>query len=478
MHHANHTLEPNDAEGRTPWTTLVLLAVAQFMVVLDVTVVNVALPTIGKALDFGRDLQWVVTAYVLFTGGLMLFGGRLSDLIGRRPIFLGGLSLFTAASLASGLAWTAPALIASRALQGAGAALLLPSALSIVTTTYSGDQRTAALGIWGALGSAGAAAGVLFGGILTETLGWRSVFFINVPVGVAVAALTVHLIPAVARTRPRLRELDLIGAGTLMAGLVALLLAVQGAAQHGWISAYTLGTAGLGAALLANFAVTERRSRQPLIAPATWRIRSLISSAAVMLSATGILVGAFFLNTLYLQRVMGASALETGLAFLPLTLVILAGAHAASHFLPRFGSRWVVVAGMFTAATGASMLAGAPVDPSYVANLLPGYLLLGFGVGMTFVSVSVAAMAEVSHEIAGVASGLMTTAHELGAAIGVAVLAAIASASGAAGSISALVDGYSTGFVVAGNVAALVGLVSAFALPSVRPEPGAAHGLH
>jgi MFS family permease len=410
-----------------------------------------------------------VTAYVLFTGGLMLFGGRMADLIGRRQVFLTGLGLFTAASLTSGLAWSPAALIGSRALQGIGAAMLLPSALSIVTTTYHGPQRAKALAVWGALGSAGAAAGVLFGGVLTQTLGWQSVFFINVPVGIAVALGALHTVPAVKFAWPGRDSLDLSGAVSLMGGLVALLLAIDGT--------YRGITAALAALLLVNFARTENRTARPLVAPSTWRTRSLVSSAAVMLIATGILVGSFFLNTLLLHHVMGASALETGLAFLPLTLVILVGAHAASHALPQFGSRRIVVVGLLVAAAGASLLALMPGDPSYLVNLLPGYLFLGLGIGMTFVAVSVAAMADVSHESAGLASGLMTTAHEVGAAIGVAALATIAAA-GESGSLSALVDGYSTGMVIAGSVAAVVAAVAAFALPSVRPEPGMAHGMH
>ncbi|HEU4979491.1 MAG TPA: MFS transporter [Solirubrobacteraceae bacterium] len=462
-----------------PWTTLILLAIAEFMVILDVTVVNVALPSIGRSLHFGGGaLQWVVTAYVLFTGGLMLFGGRLADLAGRRRVFLAGLAVFTAASLGSGLAWSPAALIVTRALQGAGAAMLLPSALSILTTTYAGPQRAKALAIWGALGSAGAAAGVLFGGILTQTLGWESVFFINVPVGVVLAAAALHLIPAAAPAHGQRERLDVQGALTLMGGLVSLILAIEGTSSHGWGSAYTLGFAALAAALIARFARVERAVRRPLIAPATWRNRPLVSSAAVMLTATGILVGAFFLNSIYLQRVMGASPIETGLAFLPLTLVILAGAHAAQSLLPRLGSRWTVVAGMLVAASGASLLAAAPAEPSYFANLLPGFLLLGLGIGATFVAVSVAAMADVDHESAGLASGLMTTAHELGAAVGVAVLAAIASAATQGGAVADVVSGYDTGFLVAGNVAAAVALVAALALPSVRPEPGMAHGMH
>jgi EmrB/QacA subfamily drug resistance transporter len=481
--HAQHspTTHSHGAHGEaahTPWTTLALLAIAQFMVILDVTVVNVALPSIGDALNFsGGDLQWVVTAYVLFTGGLMLFGGRMADLIGRRPVFLAGLGLFTAASLASGLAWSPAALIVSRALQGIGAAMLLPSALSIVTTSYVGPQRAKALAVWGAIGSAGAAAGVLFGGILTQTLGWQSVFFINVPVGIGVALAALHTLPAQRIEWPGRDGFDLTGATALMGGLIALLLAIDGTGQHGWISAYTGVCAALAGLLLAKFIRTERRTARPLVPTATWRTRSLVSSAVVMLIATGILVGAFFLNTLFLHHVMGASALETGLAFLPLTLVILAGAHLASQALPRLGSRWIVVVGLLLASTGAWLLAVIPDDPSYVVNLLPGYLFLGLGVGMTFVSVSVAAMADVPHESAGLASGLMTTAHEIGAAIGVAALATIATA-GESGSLSGLVDGYSTAFVIVGSVAAVVAAIAAFALPSVRPEPGMAHGLH
>ena len=477
-HHPHHAPAHGD-HARVAWTTLVLLAIAEFMVILDVTVVNVALPSIGRSLHFGSGaLQWVVTAYVLFTGGLMLFGGRLSDLAGRRRVFLAGLALFTAASLGSGLAWSPAALIVTRALQGAGAAMLLPSALSILTTTYDGSQRAKALAIWGALGAAGAAAGVRFGGILTQTLGWESVFFINVPVGAVLAAAALHVIPAARPARTGGERLDVQGAATLMGGLVSLILAIEGTSSHGWGSAYTLGFAALAALLLARFAHVERAVRRPLIAPATWRNRPLVSSAAVMLTATGILVGAFFLNSIYLQRVMGASPIETGLAFLPLTLVILAGAHAAQGLLPRLGSRWTVVAGMLVAASGASLLATAPVDPGYFVDLLPGYVLLGIGIGATFVAVSVAAMADVDHESAGLASGLMTTAHELGAALGVAVLAAIASVTAQGGPVADVASGYDTGFLVAGNVAAAVAVVAALALPSVRPEPGMAHGMH
>jgi EmrB/QacA subfamily drug resistance transporter len=469
----SHHMAPADgaaaqprAAGRRPWTALALLAVAQFMVILDVTVVNVALPSIGDALAFSDgELPWVVTAYVLFTGGLMLLGGRAADLLGRRRVFLIGLSIFTAASLASGLAWSPAALIAARAAQGVGAALLLPAALSIVTTTYTGGQRTVALAVWGALGSAGAAAGVLLGGVLTSALSWHWIFFINVPVGIAVGVLAVQHVAAPA---PRGRErggLDIAGALALMAGLVAFLLAIDGTARA--------ETLGLAAALLGAFAAIERRARRPLVPASTWRIRSLVSSAAVMLAATGILVGSFFLNTMLLQHALGASPIETGLAFLPLTLVILAGAHAAQQLVPRAGTRPVMSGGLTLAAAGALLLSGVPDDAGYVANLLPGFLALGFGIGMTFVSVSIAAMADVGHDDAGLASGLMTTAHELGAAIGVAVVASIVTAAS-----GGLVDGYRDAFVVAGVAAAAIAAVTAIAVPSVRPAPGMAHSMH
>lgn len=477
--HGHDHVHPHEEAARQPWTVLILLAVAQFMVILDVTVVNVALPSIGDALHVSAgQLQWVVTAYVLFTGGLMLLGGRLADLAGRRPVFLTGVVIFTAASLASGLAWSPGALIVARAVQGIGAALLLPSALSIITTTYSGEQRAIALGVWGALGSAGASAGVLFGGVLTTLLSWNWIFFINVPVGIVVGLLATRVMAPSPRRELARGQFDLLGGATLMSGLVAMVLAIEGTSEHGWTSTRTLLLAAAAAALLSAFAAIECTGRQPLVPSATWRIRSLVSSATVMLAATGILVGAFFLNTLYLQRVLDASPLETGLAFLPLTLVILLGAHLAQHVLPKTGTRPLMAGGLAIAATGAYLLTGAPADASYAADLLPGFLALGFGIGLTFASVSVAAMADVTHHDAGLASGLMTTAHELGAAIGVAVLAAIATAGANAASTAGIVDGYGNAFLVVAAVAAVMALITALAMPSVRPAPGTAHSMH
>jgi EmrB/QacA subfamily drug resistance transporter len=461
-----------------PWSILFLLGAAQFMVILDITVVNVALPSIGAALGFAAaDLEWVVTIYVLFTGGLLLLGGRLADRFDRRLVFLAGLSLFTAASLASGLAPSPGALIAARAAQGVGAALLTPAALSIVTTTYSGAQQTKALSAWGAIGSAGAAAGVLFGGVLTSALSWEWVFLVNVPVGIAALALTPRLIPA-GRPSAAERGLDLPGAVTVVAGLMVLVYALDGTSDHGWGSARTLLLLALAAGLLATFAVVERASRRPLVPPATWRLRSLVSSAAVVLGVTGILVGVFFLNSLYLQHVLDASALETGLGFLPLVLSIGMAAHVAPRLLPRAGSRAVVAGGLVLVAAGALVLAAAPAEASYLAHLLPGFLVLGVGMGLVFPGVTVTALGGVDPEQAGLASGFIATSHELGAALGVAVLAAIATTAGDITTLSGIAAGYQDGFVAAAGIAAALTAIALWRVPSIRPPQAAAAPVH
>jgi EmrB/QacA subfamily drug resistance transporter len=450
------------------------------MVILDATVVNVALPSIRRSLGFApTDLQWVVTAYVLATGGLMLLGGRAADLMGRRRVFLAGLTVFTGASLLSGLAPTSAALIASRAAQGAGAALLSPAALSIVTTSYSGEQRARALSTWGAIGGAGAAAGVLLGGVLTSWLGWRSVFFVNVPTGLVTAAIALHLIPRGDTTpiRAVLRRLDLPGAGALVSGLGVLVYAVQGAAALGWGSARTLGLLALAAALLTGFAAIERRAPHALIAPSIWRVRSLVASAAVMLGVTAILVGTSFLNTQFFQNVLGDSALKTGLEFLPGILTVGVAAHLGPKLLVRFGSRAVIVAGLALAAAGDLLLGAAPADAAYLTDLLPGFLLLGLGVGFAFVSISVTAMSDVRDEHAGLASGLITTAHDLGAAAGVSIFSAVAFGSGAAGT-AGLVTGYGQGTAAGAVIAVALALVALIAVPRLRPAATQRIALH
>jgi EmrB/QacA subfamily drug resistance transporter len=455
-----------------PWIVLILLSIAQFMVILDVTVVNVALPSIGRDLNFApADLQWVVSAYVLFTGGLLLLGGRAADVLGRRPVFLAGLAVFTTASLTSGLATSPEWLIVSRGAQGLGAAMLTPGALSIITTTYTGEQRVKALAVWGAIGGAGAAAGVVLGGLLTSWLGWESVFFINVPIGIAVGFLALRLVPA---SPPAVsdRRLDVPGAISVVAGLVLLVFAIQGTSQHGWGSARTLIPLLLSAGLLAAFAAIERRAPRPLVPPSIWRSRTLASGVALMFGATGILVGTFFLNSLYLQRELGASALETGLAFLPLTVVIGFGAHVATHLMVRVGARALAVAGLALLAAGALILAAAPDHAGYATELLPGFLVLALGVGLVFPTASVTTMSEVSHEQAGLASGLMTTGHEVGAALGVATFSAIATAG------DTFPAGYGTGFLVAAIVAGVMALIALVTVPAIRPASGASVPVH
>lgn len=457
-----------------PWTSLVLLSIAQFMVILDVTVVNVALPSIGRALSFHpADLQWVVTAYVLFTGGLLLLGGRAADVLGRRSVFLTGLGIFTASSLASGLAPSATALIISRGAQGLGAALLTPGALATITSAYTGAQRTTALTVWGAIGGIGAAAGQVLGGVLTTALGWRSVFFINVPVGLVVAFLALRAIPADPRTRADRRQLDLLGALTVVAGLVLLVYAVEGTGEHGWGSPHTLVPLAVAAALLAAFVAVERRVRQPLVPPSIWRVRSLVAGIALMFGATGLLVGTFFLNSLYLQRELGQSALETGIAFLPITVVLGIGSHLASRFIRQVGSRTIGVAGLLSIAAGALLLSIAPDHASYATELLPGFLVIGLGVGLAFPAASITTMSDVEEANAGLASGLMTTGHELGAALGVATLSAVATGSG--GSFAA---GYGNGFLIAAGVAVAMAMIAFLAVPSVRPAGDARLAVH
>ena len=453
---------------RRSWAPLILLSVAQFMVVLDITVVNVALPSIGSDLGFaGADLQWVVTIYALLTGGLLLLGGRLADVLPRRAVFLAGLGVFTAASLLSGLAQSPGMLVGSRAAQGIGAALLTPAALSLVTSHYEGAQRTAALSAWSAIGSAGAAAGVVLGGVLTAVLSWEWIFLVNVPIGLAAIALAPRILPAGGANRA-LRKLDVPGALLVVAGLVVLVYAIDGAAAHGWGSARTLVLGALGLALLAVFARVEAASPQPLVPPAIWRVRPLIGGGAVILVATGILVGTFFLNSLYLQGVNGASALETGLGFLPFAIAIGIAAHLASRLLPRTGSRLVISGGMALVAAGALILAAAPDRAAYATDLLPGLLVIGAGAGFVFPGASVAAMSDIDHRQAGLASGLLSTAHEVGAALGVAVLAAVA-----AGSDAALAAGYEDGFLVAAGIAVAATVIATLAVPSVKPAQGA-----
>jgi EmrB/QacA subfamily drug resistance transporter len=447
------------------------------MVILDVSVVNVALPSIGKSLSFSSgDYQWVVSAYVLLSGGLLLFGGRLSDLFDRRTMFLTGLTVFTTASLVSATASSAATMIMSRAAQGTGAAMLTPAALSIIVTTYSGKQRSTALAIWGTIGSMGIAAGVLLGGVLTTTLGWRSIFFVNVPIGIVAAVLTLR---TVARSRNNghthgQRSLDIPGAATLVTGLLAMVYAIENAGTHGWTSTQTIAGSTVATVLLTAFWLIERHVPAPLVPPATWKIRSLASASTVMAVITGGIVGAIFVSSLVLQQVLGASPVIAGLEFLPLAAAITLGAAVASHVIGHVGPKHLMVVGLLVVAAGAWLLAaGMDANPSYLTDVLPGFIVLGLGTGPMFVSISIVAMSGISHEQAGLASGVMMTGHEVGAALGVASLTAIA---GDLTTRAGLIDAYPTVFTAIAVAMVALSAFAAFAVPSVKTPAGGGHG--
>jgi EmrB/QacA subfamily drug resistance transporter len=466
-----------DDGERRPWTVLGLMLAAQFMVILDVSVVNVALPSIGKALSFSStDYQWVVSAYVLLSGGLLLLGGRLADLVDRRRMFLTGLGVFTLASMASGFALSPLMMIVSRAAQGAGAAMLTPAALSIVMTAYAGKQRTTALAVWGTVGSMGIAAGVLFGGILTTALGWQAVFFINVPIGVAVTGLTLRVV-ARGKTSGTARGLDVPGAVTAVTGLLALVFAIEHTNSDGWTAPATVVSFAAAAVLLGSFALIETRVVSPLVPPSTWRIRSLVSASTVMAVITGAVVGAIFLSSLFLQSVLGGSAVVTGLEFLPLAAFITLGAAVASKLLPRFGAKPLMIVGLFVVAAGAAFLASIDADPSYWTDVLPGFVVIGLGVGPMFVAISVAAMSGIPHEKSGLASGLMMTGHEVGAALGVATLTAVA---GDLTSRSGLVDGFPSALAAISVSMVVLAAFAALAVPkaSASVDGHGGHGGH
>ena len=462
---------------RSPWAALIVLSAAQFMVIIDATVVNVALPSIGRGLKFATaaDLQWVVTAYVLVTGGMTLLGGRMTDFLGRRSLFLTGLLIFTGASLATGLAQSPGFMVASRVVQGLGAALLTPAALSIITTTFVGRQRATAFAVWGGLGAGGSAVGVVLGGVLTSWFGWQWVFFINVPIGAAAAAASLFVLPAAHGPHEGLGNLDLGGAILLITGLGALVFAITAAASHDLFSTQTLVSLVAAAGLLVAFSLVERRSSEPILPPSSWRIRSLISGNAVFLGASAVMGGVFFLSSIYVQRVLGATAWEAGLAFLPLALAVGAGANVAPRLVSHAGVRAALLIGLVIEGAGVLFLAQVPSHASYFTNLLPGLLAIGVGLGFSFASAPFIVMADVSPDDAGLASGLMQTAHEIGISLGVASLSAVATFVAIQ---SGLAAGYRQSMLVAALIAGLLAVLSLTVVPAVRPSPGERPHLH
>jgi EmrB/QacA subfamily drug resistance transporter len=433
-----------------PWVVLVLICLAQFMVILDATIVNVALPSIQKDLNLSEgNLQWIVNAYTLVFGGFLLLGGRAGDLLGRKRIFLIGLVIFTVASLLDGLSSSEGMLIGARSLQGLGAALVSPAALSIISTTFAeGAERAKALGVWAAIAIGGSAVGLVLGGVLTQYFSWPWIFFVNVPVGIVAFVLSLRLIPE-SRDEHAERSYDIAGAVTVTGGLMALVYAIVDAQSAGWGSAKTLGFFGLAAALLVAFVLIELRAKAPLVRLSIFRIRSLLTANVAMFLAASGMFAMFFFNTLYLQRVLGYAPLKAGLAFLPFTAGIMVSAGIASQFAPRIGVRPVAAAGLLLTTAGLLLLTQLPVHGSYAVNVLPAILLASLGMGAVFMPLTLIATTGLEDEDQGLASGIFNTSQQVGGALGLAILSTIATsktASAGGSPAHALVTGFHWAF--------------------------------
>jgi EmrB/QacA subfamily drug resistance transporter len=431
------------------WFVLAVVGTAFFMTVLDVSIVNVALPTIGDKLDFSRgNLQWVVTAYALTFGGFLMLGGRAADLLGRRSVFMVGVVLFVAASLACGLATGEAMLIAGRAVQGLGGAIISPAALSIVSATFTeGAERNKALGIWGALGGSGAAVGVLLGGVLTKYAGWEWIFFVNVPVGALVFAVAPRIIRE-SRVDAAERHYDPFGAVTITGGLALLVYTISRAPFVGWGSARTILLLIASAALLGAFVVIERRVSQPLMPFQIFRVRTIAGANIVAALLGGVLFANFFVLTLYVQNVLHYSALKTGLTFLATAGTAVLAAGVAQALVTRVGVKPILAIGLALLTAGMVWYTQISVDGSYLSDLLPGYLFVGVGIAFAFVPVTVAALAGVAEREAGLASGLINTTQQIGGGIGVAVCSTVFTSHIGSGraSLQTLTDGYALSF--------------------------------
>src|SRR6059058_2173264 len=457
------------ATERRKWLALALLSAVQFMVVLDIAIVNVALPSIKIDVGFSQEnLQWVISAYALFFGGFLLLGGRAADLLGRRRLFLAGVVLFTLSSLLAGLAWSEGSLIAARSFQGLGAAVISPAALSILSTTFTeGRERNIALGVWGAVGGFGAAAGVLLGGVLTETLSWSWIFFVNVPVGVVGFLLAPRLLDESRDTS--VKSFDVPGAALVTGGLVSLVYAITQSGRYGWTSGRTVGVFAASVLLLAAFGWWERRHAEPLMRFGILRTKTVAGA-----NVGGLILGTatfslFLMLTLYMQQVLGYSPMKTGVAYLAVAGSAILWSGVAAQLVNRIGVKPVLVTGMVALTSGLVYFTQVSVDGTYLGDLLPGFLLVGVGLGFSFVPISIAALAGVRSAEAGLASGLFNTTQQIGGALGIAALSTIATsrtdsavASGSSHAV-ALVDGFHGAFV-AGAIIAGLGIVAALTL--------------
>jgi EmrB/QacA subfamily drug resistance transporter len=461
----------------SPWLVLVIVCFAQFMVVLDATISNVALPSIQADLGFSEaNLQWVVNGYTLLFGGFLLLGGRAADLLGRRKLFVAGVVLFTISSLACALATSEVTLIVARAFQGLGAALVSPAALSIITTTFAeGSERTRALAIWGGIAAGGSAVGLLLGGVLTELLSWEWVFLVNVPVGVGVIAVALRYVPE-SRSEGAARSFDLTGALTVTGGLLLLVYAIVKAESAGWASLQTLGLGGIAIALLAGFIAWESRQVAPLVRVGIFRIRTLAAANATMLLVVAGLFAMFYFATLHLQHVLGYSPLDAGLAFLPVSGLILIGSGVSTVLVKRIGPRGTGIFGMAVGAAGLLLLTQAGPTANYWTDMFPALAIMAFGMGNAFVPLTIIATSGIADEDAGLASGLFNTSQQIGGALGLAILSTLAAdrttadvaalghkASPAEMGV-ALVDGFQIAYVAAAGLLALGAVLLAVAL--------------
>jgi EmrB/QacA subfamily drug resistance transporter len=457
--------------ARRKWLGLAALCAAFFMVILDVAIVNVALPTIQVDLDFSqKNLKWVVSAYALTFGGLLLLGGRIADLVGRRRVFITGVALFSLASLIAGLASTEATLIGARAFQGIGAALMTPAALSILMTSFAeGPERNKALGIWGAVGASGGTVGVLLGGVFTDTIGWEWIFLLNVPVGIAVIASAPFLLRE-SRTESAHRRFDLAGGVSITASLALLVYALVEASSEGWSSATTIGRLVGSAVLMAIFVAIELRSRAPIMPFSIFRIRAVTGSNVAGFALGGAMFGMFFILTLYMQQVVQYSPLQTGLAYLATSLAAFVASVGGSMLVTRIGPRTPMVAGLLVFALGVLLLAQIPADGSYVSDLLPGLVITGLGLGLAFVAFSIGALEGVSE--------LSNTSQQIGGALGVAIMSTLAItrtedlAAGGTPQAEALTEGFQIA-LYAGVGLAVAGALAVMALVRSSRSAGA-----
>ena len=457
------------ASARHRWFALALLSVVQFMLVLDIAIVNVALPSIQVDLGFSQEnLQWVISAYALVFGGFLLLGGRAADLLGRRRMFISGLVVFTSASLLAALAWSETSLIGARAVQGLGAAIIAPAALSILMTTFSeGKERNIALGVWGAVGGFGAAAGVLLGGIFTDLLSWEWIFFLNIPVGIAALALAPVLL---AESRDATaKSFDALGAVLVTGGLSTAVYGITQANDWGWSSAKTIGVFAAAVALLAGFVVRELRTADPLMSFSIFKIKTVSGANIAGFILGTALFSMFLMLTLYMQQVLGYSPLKTGVAYIAVAGGVIVWSMVAQTLVTRVGVKPVLVTGMSLLTVGLLYFTQVSADGSYLGDLLPGFLIIALGMGFSFVPISIAALAGVPAKEAGIASGLINTSQQIGGALGIAVLSSVAvahttSATKAGDAVpQALTSGFQAAFWAGAGIA-LVGVVAALTL--------------